>query len=48
MLGARKVGLMGGRYMGLGGKKIGVGGSAIWFCYGGFSEMKLFNVHIIK
>ena len=48
MLGTIKGGFLCARQTGTGWEKIGGGGSAIWFCYGGFSEMELSNVHIIK
>lgn len=48
MLGTIKGGFLCARQTGTGWEKIGGGGSAIWFCYGGFSEMEFFNVHIIK
>ena len=48
MLGTIKGGFLCARQTGTGWEKIGGGGSAIWFGYGGFSEMEFFNVHIIK
>jgi len=48
MLGTIKGGFLCARQTATGWEKIGGGGSAIWFCYGGVSEMELFNVHISK
>ena len=48
-MGNLKGGFLCARQTGTSWEKIGGGGgSAIWFCYGGVSEMELFNVHIIK
>lgn len=47
-MGNLKGGFLCARQTGTSWEKIGGGGSAIWFCYGGFFEMELSNVHIIK
>ncbi len=41
-----KGGFLCARQTGTGWEKIGGGGSTIWFCYGGYSDIEVSNEHI--